>query len=654
MTKYPLHRRAVHPLAIGALTAAALLGASPTAALALAPSDPMPVQTAAPSSPIPYAQIFTDITSTGVNLTDDGMLHVSAGRAVVSGKLIVPDSAKPGDILELTPSEHWNFVAFSSLELRTDDKKLIATMQATAKSLRVTFADAVAELGNASASFEFFMRGVHQEGPPLETTLDLMSSQGTRLGPGDTYTLQPTLPNATGMLLSPSIWQNELTVLVSPQYSPRRDIPLDPASVSVEVTANTKGAVCAADGPASMRWINSAGYLFGAVERSGFTTKCSGQTLTFSLDPGVKVPATATGIRFNGTFVVDRPVSDYEFAAEITANGNDSTSVRTATSGQLDGAADGVVRPARILTSQHAAGSSERLMSGDTVVFTSTTKNAEEFRMAYGVVTTNELPAGTEFVSADRGGQLKNGRVVWPAVDLEDGKSSVVSYKVKVSTTSEDSLVGRVSNAGVNTCFPGDTTGSVCTASARVHVVAPGLETEKSVSEVIDTNEDGVIGDAGDTIVFRISATNTGNTEEPSILLTDELLNISDAECLTEPLAPGDTVECAGDFRYLITQEDEEAGEVHNVATLSVPGIDPVPGEVTVPTLPTPEPVVKQPEPPTATPAALPAKLAATGADPILLSGVAVAALAGGGLALALALQRKRSRDSRAEKLDIS
>ena len=111
---------------------------------------------------------------------------------------------------------------------------------------------------------------------------------------------------------------------------------------------------------------------------------------------------------------------------------------------------------------------------------------------------------------------------------------------------------------------------------------APALEVTKSAGTPVDVNGSGLT-DAGDTIAFTFTVTNTGNVAVRDVAVVDEML--ADAgvavTCERRTLAPGETVTCAADAAYVVTAADEAAGAVANTATAT--GTDPDGDPVTSP-----------------------------------------------------------------------
>ncbi len=108
---------------------------------------------------------------------------------------------------------------------------------------------------------------------------------------------------------------------------------------------------------------------------------------------------------------------------------------------------------------------------------------------------------------------------------------------------------------------------------------APELRLNKE-GVYFDTNSTG-LPDAGDSIEYSFSVTNTGNVTLTNVVITDPLLNPTAPSVVCdqglEPglasIAPGETVTCAAAVTYVTTQADIDNTQVENSAT--VIGSDP-------------------------------------------------------------------------------
>src|SRR5207248_1075595 len=83
-------------------------------------------------------------------------------------------------------------------------------------------------------------------------------------------------------------------------------------------------------------------------------------------------------------------------------------------------------------------------------------------------------------------------------------------------------------------------------------VYAPDLSILKTVTSVTDTNNDGITGDAGDTIAYNVHVANTGDVTQTNVTVTDPFAGGT--------LATGVTIAVKGtkDYAtsYVLTQAD--------------------------------------------------------------------------------------------------
>ena len=232
----------------------------------------------------------------------------------------------------------------------------------------------------------------------------------------------------------------------------------------------------------------------------------------------------------------------------------------------------------------------DKAQVGDTINYTITVSPGPENQTVIdGLTVTDTVPTEIEFISAGQGGTYDAAKheVVWTAPYLTSTNALTFAFQGKVTEEpANQEIINTVatSTAG-EVCSEGTTTGhgSTCEAEVTTPVGKPGFGFVKE-SEVEDTNGNGYLGDAGDTIIYTFKVTNTGDVTLTTALLNDTLLGISDHECLSEPLAPGATTTCEGEFKHVIDAADVEAGEVHNEATLCLDpdyGLACEPGETT-------------------------------------------------------------------------
>ncbi|MDY3035005.1 MAG: InlB B-repeat-containing protein [Absicoccus sp.] len=101
------------------------------------------------------------------------------------------------------------------------------------------------------------------------------------------------------------------------------------------------------------------------------------------------------------------------------------------------------------------------------------------------------------------------------------------------------------------------------------------LEISKTVTS---TPKEGNLYKNGETISYRITVKNTGNTVAKNVQVHDDLTGLK--ETLNE-LAAGE--EKSFDTTYVVTDQDAKAGKVSNVATVSADNLDPVEDKVDTP-----------------------------------------------------------------------
>ncbi|MEL7204727.1 MAG: hypothetical protein AAGL19_11185, partial [Pseudomonadota bacterium] len=131
------------------------------------------------------------------------------------------------------------------------------------------------------------------------------------------------------------------------------------------------------------------------------------------------------------------------------------------------------------------------------------------------------------------------------------------------------------SGAVVNPGAGGTATPQADVLTASVSVLArPELTIEKSIADVADTNGNGIIGDAGDTITYDFTVTNTGDTSMAGVTITDTKLNLTNVAVTPSDLtttAPGNVGTLTGQT-YVIEVTDVAEGEVENTAeTTGIP-----------------------------------------------------------------------------------
>lgn len=156
--------------------------------------------------------------------------------------------------------------------------------------------------------------------------------------------------------------------------------------------------------------------------------------------------------------------------------------------------------------------------------------------------------------------------------------------------TPADMAAGRVDNTAVATGVPpsgppvtDDDTATIGTESAR-----PSIRMDKQVT---DSSDPDTIGSLGEVLTYTFHVINTGNLPLTDVTVSDPLLGISDAPCVST-LAVGATTDCpllAPLPTHTVTADDVDNGSVDNAATATgVPPQGPPvtsTGHATIPTV---------------------------------------------------------------------
>ena len=146
--------------------------------------------------------------------------------------------------------------------------------------------------------------------------------------------------------------------------------------------------------------------------------------------------------------------------------------------------------------------------------------------------------------------------------------------------TAADEAAGKVVNTATSTGTDPDNGGVTSNeddTETPVTAPAPGTVHRKNGRRPEVNKNNSGITDAGDTIAYTFTVTNTGNVPLHDVKVNDPKAGAVTCEATT--LAPGQAINCAADAPYVVSEADEPAGKVVNTATST--GTDPDNGGVT-------------------------------------------------------------------------
>lgn len=576
----------------------------------------------------------------------------------------VPVGVRAGDQIALIPSEPFYFSSFEDKEIRSaDGRAVFATISAPApRRLVLTFLQDSVDHGNVTARVKL----TASADPTVDTarTATFSFTAGTpgtdpstwaNVGPGQLFYLPAARVVESSIGGTHVFLGTDPAVLTSAIFGFDPDS-FDPTALEVVFTARpVDGFPKPAFGPQNQplrvftdQYFQGTNRTVGYREDAAVAASGNSIKLTLPADWEAKDTTDSDGglarvdrVRLAFAWHADLPLHDYHFDATIYYQGRPVLERMNyaVKSGQLDGLGDGNLLSARINTEKAIVGSDKtHIFPEETLTYEISTTSLETLRNAYQVITTDTLPEGVSFISASDGGTLAGNTVTWPARTYQAGQTRTYRVTVQVDPGASGEVLNTATNRGLNACN-GTDIDSVCSATAAFTVAKPDFRFTKS-AQVLDSSGDEVLANPGDTIVYSFVVKNVGNVPLPRVLLTDEKLGVENQPCWDADVAlqPGESVTCSGDFNYVITEDDAQAGEVINTATAITEGVPPREASVTTATRPSPAAPTGQSLDPQSAAVAPPEELAKTGVPAGWAASLA-AILVGVGLA-AVATQR--------------
>ncbi|WP_426621383.1 DUF7507 domain-containing protein [Microbacterium sp. As-52] len=200
-----------------------------------------------------------------------------------------------------------------------------------------------------------------------------------------------------------------------------------------------------------------------------------------------------------------------------------------------------------------------RTDAGDTIAYTFTVTNAGTTTLTGVTVSDPRLGAA----------------VTCDATELAPGESTVCAAGAPAVLTQAEIDAGEIENTATATGTGTSEIPPVATDTVVTPLVAqPAIALTKTGGDYVDADRNGKMN-AGDTIAFRFTVTNTGAVTLTNVKIDDPKLG-GVVDCAIPALAPGATASC-GPVTYALTTADIAASTVVNVATASGVG-----GAVTV------------------------------------------------------------------------
>lgn len=569
------------------------------------PSAPVPFEVAAATT---ASDIFkaTFTPNTG-NLATDG-------RPRMRVEIDVPADAKEGDEYQIDFNLPWKGPSLKNLEVKDGNGKVFAIVTDVRQpdvpgwagpssanlSTKIVFTEEV----EAHAEIIGFFEGeidVRQSGKVWSNNITA-TVDGVKIGESGKWTTKASVMNHASLALRSNVYSATggpyVQATVRPFYS---EVPTNvrltytgwPSSFTPSCKLSNYTMSFQPPAPGDQWYVTSAVNVVDADvctdTKVEFTFTKAEMTSWFA-DRGYTLKSGDL-IYFDTNFY-----GPAETPATITVSGQAGIGLGTVSGVTGKPPAAGAEHLALLTSKSSDVPSGEKVKIGDTITYTIETTPADHnARPITNVFTVDELPKEVEFVSANNGGVYNSSShvVEWgPRILSSTGKfTDTIQVKV-VSAPESGQIKNFVFTAAEEVCIEGDDQ-SVCDDEEITEVAGdPAFDFVKS-STIEDTNGNGYLGDEGDTILYTFTVTNTGDLPITTAKLTDNLLGVSDLECITNPpLEPGASTTCPdpgdGKFSHVITAADVDAGKVVNQATMCIDpelGLDCEVGETEEPTL---------------------------------------------------------------------
>lgn len=227
-----------------------------------------------------------------------------------------------------------------------------------------------------------------------------------------------------------------------------------------------------------------------------------------------------------------------------------------------------IVAPAAAEIAVVKTDSREAMLPGQETTYTISVTNPLLYEPLIDVVITDTLPEGTELVSASADGIHGSGEVIWQLSEIAAGATVDVTVTVLVAEDAPNTITNTVDVIGVD---PVDEDNIVAGTATDVNSV------NRVTLEKTGTVDDSAAPQAGDTVTFEFTATNTGGGVLSDVTLTDAMVGLSAIEIQSWPALPGylgvgDSITATA--TYTLTQADVDAGVVENSAALTADTVD--------------------------------------------------------------------------------
>lgn len=473
----------------------------------------------------------------------------------------VPQGAKPGKTYELETQPGYAFVQAPGFEhtLESADGVVFASVKysngrhaGNSANATITLADAVAEHHQVGGHINFSMKGTYA----LDSSGDKvrpvgLKVQGKTIDSGKSFYIQPS-GGGTSIFSSAKISADgKPQVTVAAGAYPGSRTPDGRLTFKAKSLDGAK-FLCAGNTTAGITTAVTSQASDAPARKANITSiKCNDETAEISVD-GLK---EGESVIIRASAIAPKWATDYRFDVSQSLKTGLMEQTISQTTPTYDYGASGGKFDFVKKVKQVADTNKNGLVGdvGDTIHYGFEVTNTGAIEL-FGVEIADPM-LGVKAQACFKG-TLNVGATI-----ACDGEFQHVLTKENIAATTV------VNKATATVILPDGTEGPTKESTVEVptKTANPGLELNKSVQLVDDTNANKTIGDIGDTIHYKLIVKNTGNTNLVNITVSDELLGIKDAKC-ADSLEIGAEIVCPGSFKHVITAADQKEGKVVNVA----------------------------------------------------------------------------------------
>ncbi|WP_407320270.1 hypothetical protein UQW22_07410 [Isoptericola halotolerans] len=208
------------------------------------------------------------------------------------------------------------------------------------------------------------------------------------------------------------------------------------------------------------------------------------------------------------------------------------------------------------------------VVPGQETTYSITVTNPLDHEELTGVTVVDEVPAGTELVSASDDGQHADGDVTWVVETIPAGGSVEVSMTVRVLEDAGTAITNTATATVDDPAFEGTTLSGEGT---DVNVV------DRVVLTKTATPADPADARPGDVVTYRFTITNAGGGPLSGIELDDPMPGLSQMTYEPWPTLPGHLgsgQSVSATATYTLTADDVDGGELQNTATVRADSAD--------------------------------------------------------------------------------